>query len=160
MLDGSPVSSLAQWKCRREELAALLEEFELGEKPRHPEKVSGSYANGKLTVTVTDKGKTISFNVSIAGAGTAQDPRPAIIGFSGGSLGNSYAGLGVASISFNPDDIAPESSRGSGNFYKLYGSDHSAGSLIAWAWGISRVIDALAQKPPGSVLAFAITSTM
>lgn len=34
MLDGSPVSSLAQWKCRREELAALLEEFELGEKPR------------------------------------------------------------------------------------------------------------------------------
>lgn len=151
MLDGSPVSSLAQWKCRREELAALLEEFELGEKPRHPEKVSGSYANGKLTVTVTDKGKTISFNVSIAGAGTAQDPRPAIIGFSGGSLGNSYAGLGVASISFNPDDIAPESSRGSGNFYKLYGSDHSAGSLIAWAWGISRVIDALAITPEAGI---------
>jgi len=151
MLDGTPVSSLTDWKCRREELAALLEEFELGEKPRHPEKVTGSYANGKLTVTVTDNGNTISFNVGITGAGSAQNPRPAMIGFNGGSLGNSYAGLGIASISFNPDDIAPESRRGSGNFYKLYGQNHSAGTLIAWAWGISRVIDALAVTPEAGI---------
>ncbi|MCR5029382.1 MAG: hypothetical protein K6A31_09025 [Fibrobacter sp.] len=151
MLDGTPVSTRAQWKCRREELAALLEAVELGEKPRHPQKVTGSYANGKLTVTVTDNGNTVSFSVGITGAGTAENPRPAIIGYGGGSLGSSYSGLGVASISFNPDDVAPESSRGSGNFYKLYGSNHSAGALIAWAWGVSRVIDALAVTPEAGI---------
>ena len=30
-----------------------------------------------------------------------------------------------------------------GKFYDLYGSSSNAGAMIAWAWGISRVIDAL-----------------
>jgi hypothetical protein len=34
-------------------------------------------------------------------------------------------------------------SRGKGKFYDLYGSSHSAGALTAWAWGVSRIIDAL-----------------
>ena len=56
--DGSKVTTKAQWKCRREEIAALLEKVELGEKPRNPEKVEGSYSGGSLKVTVTDKEKT------------------------------------------------------------------------------------------------------
>ena len=149
MFDGSAVTTKEQWKCRREEIAALLEKVELGEKPRKPEKVEGSYSGGSLTVKVTDKGNSISFSVKISDAGTKDNPKPAIIGFGGGSL--DYSGLGIASISFNPDDLAPESSRGSGNFYKLYGSNHSAGALIAWAWGISRVIDALETTPEAGI---------
>ena len=149
MFDGTNVTTKEQWKCRREELAALLEKIELGEKPRHPEKVEGSYSNGSLTVKVTDKGNSISFSVKISDAGTKDKPKPAIIGFGGGSL--DYSGLDIASISFNPDDLAPESSRGSGSFYKLYGSNHSAGALIAWAWGISRIIDALEQTPEAGI---------
>ena len=95
--DGSKVTTKAQWKCRREEISALLEEVELGEKPRNPEKVEGSYSGGSLKVTVTDKGKTISFSVKISGAGTKDAPKPAIIGFSGGSL--DYSGLNIATIS-------------------------------------------------------------
>lgn len=151
MFDGTPVTTKAQWKCRREELSSLLQEVELGEKPRKPESVTGSYAAGKLTVNVTDKGKSISFTVEISGNGTKDKPSPAIIGFGGGSLGSSYSGLGVATIKFNPDDLAPEASRGSGSFYKLYGSNHSAGALMAWAWGISRVIDALAVTPEAGI---------
>lgn len=149
MFDGSPVTTKDQWKCRREEIAALLEKVELGEKPRNPEKVEGSYSGGTLTVKVTDKGNSISFSVKISDAGTKDKPKPAIIGFGGGSL--DYSGLNIASISFNPDDMAPESSRGSGNFYKLYGSNHSAGALIAWAWGVSRVIDALIATPEAGI---------
>ena len=147
--DGSKVTTKAQWKCRREEISALLEEVELGEKPRNPEKVEGSYSGGSLKVTVTDKGKTISFSVKISGAGTKDTPKPAIIGFSGGSL--DYSGLNIATISFNPDDVAPEATRGKGRFYDIYGSNHSAGAMIAWAWGVSRVIDALEKTPEAGI---------
>ena len=149
MFDGSAVTTKDRWKCRREEIAALLEKVELGEKPRNPEKVEGSYSGGSLKVTVTDKGKTISFSVKISGAGTKDAPKPAIIGFSGGSL--DYSGLNIATISFNPDVVAPEATRGKGRFYDIYGSNHSAGSLIAWAWGISRLIDALEKTPEAGI---------
>ena len=149
MFDGSAVTTKDRWKCRREEIAALLEKVELGEKPRNPEKVEGSYSGGSLKVTVTDKGKTISFSVKISGAGTKDTPKPAIIGFSGGSL--DYSGLNIATISFNPDVVAPEATRGKGRFYDIYGSNHSAGSLIAWAWGISRLIDALEKTPEAGI---------
>ncbi|WP_295039035.1 hypothetical protein [uncultured Fibrobacter sp.] len=149
MFDGSAVTTKDRWKCRREEIAALLEKVELGEKPRNPEKVEGSYSGGSLKVTVTDKGKTLSFSVKISGAGTKDTPKPAIIGFSGGSL--DYSGLNVATISFNQDNVTPEKPRGSGEFYNMYGSNHSAGSLIAWAWGISRLIDALEKTPEAGI---------
>lgn len=151
MMDGTSVTTKTQWTCRREEMAAMFEATELGEKPRKPESVTGSYLNGTLTVTVTDKGKTVSFTASISGGGTASDPVPAVIGFGGGSLGTSYSGMGVATINFNQDAVAPETPRGSGPFYTLYGSNHTAGALIAWAWGVSRIIDALEVTPEAGI---------
>lgn len=151
-LDGKRISSKAEWKCRREEIGAMYEKIMFGQKPRNPEKVEGSFSGNKLKVSVTDKGKSISFSVSISGGGTKDKPKPGIIGFASfggcGSLGASTNGLGVAMISFNPDDVAPEN--GGGSFFQLYnGSD--AGTAIAWAWGISRVIDALEKTPEAGI---------
>lgn len=151
-LDGKRISSKDEWKCRREEIGAMYEKIMFGQKPRNPEKVEGSFSGNKLKVSVTDKGKTISFSVSISGGGTKDNPKPGIIGFASfggcGSLGASTNGLGVAMISFNPDDVAPEN--GGGSFFQLYsGSD--AGTAIAWAWGISRVIDALEKTPEAGI---------
>ena len=74
-----------------------------------------------------------------------------MIGIGESSLDNStLSQLGVALIDFPNDDIAKQngpSSRGQGAFFTLYGSDQSAGALIAWAWGVSRLIDALEQTP-------------
>ena len=39
----------------------------------------------------------------------------------------------------------------SGKFYDLYGSNASAGALMAWAWGISRVVDALEKTPTARI---------
>jgi hypothetical protein len=40
-----------------------------------------------------------------------------------------------------------QSSRGVGLFYDLYGSNATASSMMAWAWGVSRIIDVLESSP-------------
>ena len=71
-------------------------------------------------------------------------PYPAIIAIDGLSI---PLPPGIATITLNVDDLAQQNSapasRGVGKFYTLYGTDASAGALSAWAWGVSRVIDAL-----------------
>ena len=152
-LDGTRISSKADWKCRREEIGAMYEKLMFGTKPRNPEKVEGSYSGGKLTIKVTDKGKSGSFSVKISNAGTKDKPKPAMIGFGGGmmggcgSLGNATNGLDIAQITFNPDDVAPES--GGGMFFQLY--NQGQGTIIAWAWGVSRIIDALEKTPEAGI---------
>lgn len=151
MMDGTAVTTLAQWKCRREEIAALLEKYVHGEKPRKPEKVSGVLSGNTFTVSVTDKGKTVSFTVSITKPTSGTAPYPAIIGWSGGNIGG-YSSLPVAKINFDPSKLASEGSgRGKGVFYDLYGSNAAASELMAHAWGISRLIDALAATPAAGI---------
>ncbi len=152
-LDGKRISTAAEWKCRREEIGAMYEKLMFGTKPRNPEKVEGTYSGGTLTINVTDKGKSGKFSVKISDAGTKDKPKPALIGFGGGmmgggcgSLGNSTNGLDIAKIVFNPDDVAPES--GGGMFFNIYGGNtNNYGTIIAWAWGVSRIIDALEKMP-------------
>jgi hypothetical protein len=62
----------------------------------------------------------------------------------------SLASLGVATVNLPNDSIAQQnsgSSRGMGMFYTLYGNNAPAGAMMAWAWGVSRLIDALEQTP-------------
>lgn len=157
-LAGSRISTKDEWKCRREEIGAMYEKIMYGDKPRNPEKVEGSMSGSTFTVKVTDKGKTASFAVTINGAGTKDKPKPAMIGFGGGfmgngcgSLGDALLGLDIAQIIFNPDNVAPESQRGKGKFYDIYGSNAEAGTIMAWAWGVSRLIDALEKTPEAGI---------
>jgi cell division septation protein DedD len=65
-------------------------------------------------------------------------------------------------LNFNNDNIAQQqgtSSRGRGIFYDLYGSNHNAGALIAWAWGVSRIIDVLEATPSAQINAARIGVT-
>ena len=151
-LDGKRISSKADWKCRREEIGAMYEKLMFGEKPRNPEKVEGKKSGNKYTVTVTDKGKSASFDVTINSAGTKDKPKPALIGLdqgfgSCGSLGSSTNGLDIAMITFNTNNVAPES--GGGKFFQLYNGGQ--GTIIAWAWGVSRLIDALEKDPDAGI---------
>ena len=140
---GSRVTTKAEWTCRQAEISQLFQLNELGTKPPKPSSVTGSLSGNTLTINVSDSGKSISFSVSITYPSSGTAPYPAIIAYGAMSIPTP---AGVAVITFNNDDIAAQqssSSRGSGKFYTLYGSGHSAGALMAWAWGVSRIIDAV-----------------
>lgn len=155
-MNGTRMTTRADWTCRRAEIAALAQEFEFGSKPNTPSAATtGSRSGNTLTVTVNDVGRTLSFNASITYPSSGTGPFPAMIGVGGSSLNNSaLASMGVAVINFPNNDLAQQtnqSSRGVGKFYDMFGSGHSAGAMMAWAWGASRLIDALEKTPAANI---------
>ncbi|KAL2862286.1 putative extracelular cellulose binding protein (Cip2) [Aspergillus lucknowensis] len=137
------ISSADDWACRREHIATLLQQLELGEKPPTPPNVTATLSGDTFSIMASESGKSISFDVSISQPSSGTGPYPAIIAY--GALSIPLPD-GVATIIFPNDDIAQQtdtSSRGKGLFYDLYGADHPASAMTAWAWGVSVLIDAL-----------------
>ncbi|KAJ8514609.1 hypothetical protein ONZ45_g7876 [Pleurotus djamor] len=147
---GDRISTKDAWACRRDEIGQLLQRFELGDLPPKPQSLTASFSGGVLRINVSDQGKSISFQVTISSP-TGTGPFPAMIVFGGASI---PIPNGVATIVFNNNDLAAQdsaSSRGIGKFYTLFGADHSAGALMAWAWGVQRIIDALEITPAANI---------
>ena len=154
MQDGTAVTTKAQWACRHRELRSMFEKYETGPKTAKPAEVTGAFANNALTVNVSDgAGKAASFTVAITYPATGTGPFPAMIGLGGGSLNNARLNeQGVATINFVVNDVRPEGDRSAGAYTAMTGLTDS-GSLIAWAWGVSRVIDAIESTPDANIKA-------
>lgn len=154
-MDGSRISTKEQWPCRRAEIGAQIQHYELGAKPPKPAHVSGKLIDNNLLVSVEEGGKAISFVAEIELPESGEGPFPAMIGIGRSSLNNDeLTRLGVATISFPNNEIGEQlngGSRGKGKFFELYGSDHSASATMAWAWGVSRLIDALEMTPASNI---------
>ncbi|RDB26788.1 4-O-methyl-glucuronoyl methylesterase [Hypsizygus marmoreus] len=139
---GQRITTKAGWQCRRQEIFELIQRYESGVLPPKPSGLTATYSGGRLSITASEAGKSITFTATIS-ANTGSGPLPALIGIGGASIPRP---AGVAAIAFDNNDIAEQTntgSRGRGKFYTLYGSGHSASALTAWAWGVGRVIDAL-----------------
>jgi len=144
-LDGTRMTTKAEWPCRRAELKKIVEKFIHGEKPGRPEMVTGTVTSSSITVNVQHMGKSASFSVSISIPAGAKMPAPIIIGLGGGSLDRAIlTAEGVATGNYNNNAISSETSR-SGLFSNIYGST-GASAQVGWAWGISRVIDVLVDE--------------
>jgi hypothetical protein len=97
-------------------------------------------------VNVTDGGGSITLTTTIttpSGAG----PFPAIIGMDTGGTGSLpssiFTSRGIATMTFTSSQLTPQlPNRGQGAIYGLY-PDAKVGSMILWAWGVSRIIDGL-----------------
>ncbi|WP_407427167.1 hypothetical protein [Arcticibacter sp.] len=155
-MNGSRMKKKKEWDCRRAEIATLAQEFVYGYKPQPAyDASSGSFSDDKITVTVNDNGKTIAFTCSITYPETGNRPFPAMIGVGASNLNNrELLKMGVAIINFPNNKIAEQmngASRGKGLFYEMYGNDHSASAMMAWAWGVSRLIDALEKTPAAGI---------
>ncbi|MBO7512281.1 MAG: hypothetical protein J6T54_04840, partial [Fibrobacter sp.] len=146
--DGSKVTKYGDWSKRRNEIKADIEKYEIGDKPI-PSDVSATYSGGTLTVTVKEGGKTMTitskFNIP-----SGNGPHPIIIGMNSGtgSLSSSLFS-GFVQVPFSHDQVAKYSMNGQKDtnvgFYKFYGNKNQNGDYSAWSWGISRLIDGLAQ---------------
>ena len=150
-LDGNRITQISQWPCRRNEISKQAQKYMLGVKPVDELAVTSQYQQEQLTLTVKQDNKTLSFAAQIILPNKGQAPYPAMIGIGRVSLDNkALLEQGVALINFPNNEIAEQQngeSRGKGKFYDFYGHEHSAGALMAWAWGVSRLIDALERTP-------------
>lgn len=149
-LNGTDVRTAADWACRAAQIKALFQRYELGDKPPQPPQMSSDFdaASGALRITAgLNDTATVSWTVNISYPDAANRTTgliPAVIAYGALSIPRPD---GAAVILFNNNDVAAQngpSSRGKGAFYQLYGADATAGALMAWAWGVSRILDVLA----------------
>ena len=142
------------WKCRRAEIEAQVEHYEIGPKPAVPaENVTAAYGGGILTVVVTrtnGRALTLTCQVTVpSGAG----PFPAIIGMAlapGGGTGSLPSDIfsNCLQITYLHNQVTTyaagqQISHTNDPYFLMYPEYAYAGQYSAWAWGVSRVIDGL-----------------
>jgi hypothetical protein len=154
--DGSSrITDCNEWRCRRAEIAAEIQHYELGTKPAPPSNLEASFSDGQLTVTLEEDGNSITLTAAIT-IPDGNGPFPAVIGvgfFPTGSLPpDIFTSRGIATIHYMESQLTNGWSnvRGDGPFFELY-PDKTRGKFVAWAWGVSRIIDGLEKCPEAKI---------
>lgn len=145
--DGSRSTNYADWEHHRSEIMHRLMHYELGQKPQTPrDSIEAVLDADTLRVTVYERGETLVLT-SVLHRPEGDGPFPAIIGIGmpTGSLPDSLFRIrGIARMAFNfPQVMAHTQVRGQQPINRLYPELQDMGSYIAWAWGVSRLIDGL-----------------
>ena len=151
------VKKFKDWAKRRSEISRMIQYYETGIKPvTGPEDVTAWMSGDTLYVDVTANGETLSLSARIFYPDTdVPGPYPIMIGASRMSLPRSiFLERPIALMDFNERQVCnygqwgPHDSRGSYAFDRLYPDLEDNGTYIDWAWGFSRIIDALQQLGP------------
>ena len=168
--DGRPVASPADWELRRAEILALYAHYVYGAMPdpsgetltwalSEDEEAGGTLLN--ITVEANGNSGTLSVLVTLPAGEAPEGGRPCYIEYMpwrftwggqthvGPSANCLYAASrGYAGINYDPSQAAADNAMHYGVFYRLYRYDavraeEQRGVLLAWAWGVSKIIDAL-----------------
>jgi hypothetical protein len=153
-LNGTRISTTSDWRCRREEIKKQAEQTVYGEKPGKPQSVTGTVSATSITVNVTHNGRSSSFSAGVS-LPSGSGPFPAVFVLGGfGADTATIRAAGAAVINYDPLAVGREGTprnNKQGAFYSIYGASSSTGLLVAWAWGVSRLIDVIEQSG-GSIL--------
>lgn len=162
--DGSRIETRDEWRCQRQSLLKTAEAQVYGWKGPPPGRVAGTISGGRIRVAVFHEGREVEFDAQLR-LPEGPGPHPAII-FIGGIAGVDDALLareGIARIVFVPTAVGAESGQSRekrGAFFELYGDQVQAtGTLMAWAWGVSRIVDVIAADGQGVLRPDAIAVT-
>ena len=153
--DGTTVQTAEDWARRRAEIKGLYEYYMYGYMPDGSEEtLTWSVANDMLIINVARGGKEVQLYVPyVLPAGDAPEGGwPYYVEYSwwGTSDVVKYAAeRGYAGFGYFPYAAAADDSSYTGAFYTLYpyGEHYTpqTGALVAWTWGVSKIIDALEQ---------------
>jgi hypothetical protein len=140
MHDGTIISTKAQWECRRNEVKADLEKYEIGPK-QAPGTVVATLSGKSLSVKITTTSGTMTLTSAVSGSGSCvlitMDSAPTLV-------------TGCTTVPFTSNQVVQNMQNSnqyqSDPFYKVYPSlwGH-IGNYSAWSWGISRLIDGIEQ---------------
>lgn len=170
-LDGRAVTTAADWLRRREELKQLFSRHVYGSLPPRPEAMRVEHSGAKpdparevlveeLVLHLVHRGNELALPVRLEIPLQSTGQVPVILRSSfalplppGAQVPppepSLYTKHGYATASFRFTDAAADQ-RGAardGGIYALFGRDLDTGALLAWAWAMHRVIDALEREP-------------
>lgn len=148
-IDGARITAKSDWRCRRAEIREQAERYVYGDKPAKPASVTGTVSNSNITVNVAHNGRNSTFSASVQlPSGTGPFPAVVVLGGFGADTAAIRA-AGAAVINYDPYAVGREGTprnNKQGAFYTIYGATSSTGLLMAWSWGVSRIIDVIEQS--------------
>ncbi|HEY6723517.1 MAG TPA: hypothetical protein VI197_05770, partial [Polyangiaceae bacterium] len=127
--DGTPVTSAAQWECRRREIQYMAAKYIYGPYPFEPDETTGTVSGGNISITCKEGSNTEEFSATINGNGD-------VITL---SMGSGILPSGGKSLSFG--------SGFEGKIRNLFGLSESPLTNVATGWMVDRVIEVLEQNP-------------
>ena len=157
-MDGSKVETQDDWWRRQSEISCMYEYYMYGKWIDGSDDETTYTINGNsMTINVKRKstGKTASFKAVINLPRTVRHEggAPVILGMHKGISESTATANGYAVITYDSDGMfsapgtAADNNQHTGAFYTLYpygrNWDEQTGDLMAWSWGISRILDAL-----------------
>ncbi|KAJ3500298.1 hypothetical protein NLJ89_g9862 [Agrocybe chaxingu] len=143
------VASNAEWyACRQPQIVQMLQQYQYGFYPDHSqETVTATRSGNSVSIAVTAEGRRGTFSAQInLPRPLPTTPVPVIIAI-GGIDNNVYLNNEIAVVTFDYTSVAPDSNGKTGAFWALY-NGRDIGTLVAWAWGFHRVLDALILTAP------------
>ena len=143
-------TNFVDWEHHRNEIAALIQNYEIGTKPVvNPTNISASYSSGTLTVRVTNNNQVLTLTCQVT-LPSGSGPFPVCIGMDSpyGSLPSGmFTSRNIAGITYHESQVTTYNNpQNTDPFFKLYGPTqniNNTGQYAPWAWGVSRVIDGL-----------------
>lgn len=154
MSDGKTrVTQIKEWSPRRREIADIIQQYGIGQKPEvSPEAVKARMMGDTLVVDVTVNGETLTLKSCLHYPTTGEPPYALMIGTSMLSLPKPlFENRPIATMNYHEAQVndysqwRPHHERGEHNFDRLYPELKDNGAYSEWAWGISRLIDGLEQ---------------
>jgi hypothetical protein len=167
--DGSAVRTKEDWDRRRIELKKLFQDYMYGHLPSKPRKMTigrgdvfvdkdNNVALQDLTLKLEQDDRSITLSVRLAWPADARAPAPVIVQSGFGRRGGAAAptagsgkrfttytkrGYAVAECNFQEAAADSKEKARSTGVYQLFGDKIDCGGLMAWAWCVHRVIDAI-----------------
>ncbi|QGQ18375.1 hypothetical protein GC089_02780 [Cellulomonas sp. JZ18] len=182
-LDGSRVGTAEDWAERRDEIAGMAQYYQYGYQAPAPDSLTarlgersgfdwGCWCSVTSPAVVVEMAQEVDGEVLTRSfAATLQmpdpdsgwaPPYPVVVGFGNVPGAEAFHANGIATIAYTPTDVANENRTGVYYDFSPWQKDvvgADTGTIMGWAWGVSRVVDALAYVDPATASARSPTST-